>query len=55
MKLFIAAHFLILSFAALGFGVWKDKLVIGGVLFVVFQALAFYVMFKNRNQGADNV
>ena len=55
MKLFIAAHFLILSFAALGVGIWKQHIIIGGVLFVIFQAAAFYVMFRNNKQGQDNV
>jgi len=48
MKLFIAAHFLILSFVALGVGVWQKHIAIGVVVFVIFQAIAFYVFFKTH-------
>ncbi len=55
MKLFIAAHFLILSFVALGFGIAKDHIVPGVGIFVILQVLGIYILFKNSKQAADNV
>lgn len=55
MKLFIAAHFLILSFVALGFGIAKDHIVAGAGIFVICQAIGIYILFKNQKSGAENV
>ena len=55
MKLFIAAHFLILSFAALGVGIWKDQWVIGVIAFIILQAIAFLIVLKNKSKEAEDV
>ncbi len=54
MKLFIAGHFLILSFIALGIGVWKDRIMLGGIIFLILQAIGIFIILK-KDKGADDV
>ena len=55
MKLFIAGHFLILSFIVLGLGVWKDRLVLAGIVFLVLQVIGISIVFLNKKEGTENV
>ena len=53
MKLFIAGHFLILSFIALGVGFWQKQIVIGVIAFVILQAIGILILFKKSKDSQD--
>ena len=53
MKLYLIAHLLILSFIALGLGIWLGYVIWGVIGFIALQAIGFFIMLKDQGNKAQ--